>query len=123
MLPQPFLSGEPRCDDLLRCVYNLSEFDLALYQRLAKKGAKKTDELAGFRGKDRSTVYRALQKLVACGMCRKETRSIERGGYYHVYSVVEPDAIKAHLTSCVDGIHRRMLDAVERLGESTNSTG
>jgi predicted transcriptional regulator len=70
----------------------------------------RADDLADIIGKDRSTVYRALQKMMTCGMTFRETKSIERGGYYHVYRAINRDELKQKLENCVDGWYSRMQD-------------
>ena len=50
-----------------------------MFERLLETGPVNANELADLMGKDRSTVYRALQKMMTCGMCFRETRSIRAG--------------------------------------------
>ncbi len=111
--PQKILSGEASCRDIVKCMYGLSDFELVLYKKLTKQGPLKADALAPAFKKDRSTIYRALQKLVAAGLAFRETKSIDRGGYYHVYSAVSPEQLKDRLHKCADNWYENMNKAIE----------
>lgn len=47
------------------------------------------EELAKETNRDKSTVFRSLQKLVALGICIKETKTMKGGGYYHTYGAID----------------------------------
>jgi predicted transcriptional regulator len=100
------------CQDLMRCAYNLKEFELEVYRRLSQTGPVRADDLAKILGKERSTVYRALQKLMSCGMCYRETKALERGGYYHVYAAVDRTELRKKLEHCVENWHEKMKQAL-----------
>jgi predicted transcriptional regulator len=111
--PQKILAGEASCKDIVKCIYRLTDFELAIYKKLAKQGSQKADDLAPVMKKDRSTVYRALQKLVASGLAFREMKSIERGGYYYVYTAVSPNQLKDRLHKCADDWFENMNNAIE----------
>lgn len=111
--PQKILSGEATCRDIVKCMYKLSDFELVIYKKLVKQGPLKADDLAPVLKRDRSTVYRALQKLVASGLAYRDTKNIERGGYYHVYAAVEPSQLKARLYKCADDWFENMKTAID----------
>jgi len=111
--PQKILSGEASCRDIVKCIYGLSDFELAVYRKLVKQGPLKADDLAPVFKKDRSTVYRALQKLVASGLAFRDTKSIDRGGYFHIYSAVSPEQLKQRLHKCADDWFENMNVAID----------
>jgi len=111
--PQKILSGQATCRDIVKCVYGLSDFELKIYKKLVKQGPLKADDLAPSMKKDRSTVYRALQKLVSSGLVFRETKTIDRGGYFHVYTAVKPDQLKDRLHKCADDWFENMKSAIE----------
>jgi len=110
--PQKILAGEATCRDIVKCMYSLTDFELAIYRKLVKQGPLKADDLAPVMKKDRSTIYRAMQKLVSAGLAFRETKTIERGGYYHVYAAVSPDQLKAKLHKCADDWFENMNKAI-----------
>ncbi len=107
------LMGQASCKDIVKCLYRLSDFELAIYKRLVKSGPLKADDLVPTLKRDRSTVYRALQKLVSSGMAFRETKTIDRGGYYHVYSGISPAELKKRLHKCADDWFRNMNSGIE----------
>jgi len=88
-----------------------------VYNKLVESGPTRADDLADLMNRDRSTVYRALQKMMSCGMCFRETKSIDRGGYYHVYRAISKDELKVKLQQCVDDWYGRMQQVLARFGE------
>jgi len=111
--PQKILSGQATCRDIVKCMFKLTDFELAIYKRLVKQGPLKADDLAPVLKRDRSTVYRALQKLVASGLAFRDTKTIERGGYYHVYTAVDPEQLKQKLHKCADDWFDNMNGAID----------
>ena len=110
---QKILSGQATCRDIVKCMHGISDFELAIYRRLVKQGPLRADDLAPVMRKDRSTVYRALQKLVSSGLAFRETKTIERGGYYHVYTAVPPEQLRTKLHKCADDWFENMNSAID----------
>lgn len=111
--PQKILSGEASCRDIVKCIYGLSDFELVVYKKLIKQGPLRADDLAPVFKKDRSTIYRALQRLVSAGLAFRDTKSIQRGGYFHVYSAVSPEQLKDRLHRCADDWFENMNRAID----------
>ncbi len=83
------------CSELIGCVYNLNDTDLRVFRAVSKNDGIPINQLGRFLKKDRSTVYRSLEKLVACNLCYKQRRSGQTRGfvdYYH--AIAEEEAIK-----------------------------
>jgi predicted transcriptional regulator len=121
MLPER-ISEVNTCHDLVQCAFSLGEFEVEVYYKLIESGPLRADELAMKIGKDRSTVYRALQKLMTCGMVYRETKSIERGGYYHVYRAISKDMLRTRLEKCVDDWYTHMQDVLHKFTEDPGSS-
>ena len=117
MSPQKSISSITTCKDIVQCAFSLNDFEVDVYKASALHGPLRADELADRMGKDRSTVYRALQKLMSCGMCFRETKSLDEGGYYHVYSAVSKDVLKQKMEHCVEEWNLRIRDALARFDE------
>lgn len=108
------LAGEGTCKDVLRCLFGLGEFEMSVYKSLFKLGPARSDELAPFMKRDKSTVYRALQKLVAAGLVAKETETLKRGGHFHKYHAVSPEKVRDRIKSCVDEWFMNVQGALEK---------
>jgi predicted transcriptional regulator len=122
MLPEKIIGEVHSCHDLVQCAFSLAEFEVEVYYRLSQSGPLRTDELASKMGKDRSTVYRALQKLMTCGMVYRETKSIERGGYFHVYKAIGKELLRERLERCVNDWYANMQEVLRRFGEAPESS-
>jgi predicted transcriptional regulator len=81
--------------DLFIYLYDLSPLELDLIFLLIKnKNPLTLEELSKRADRDKSTIFRSLQKLVSLGICIKETRTVKEGGYYHVYSAIDMEAFR-----------------------------
>lgn len=82
-------------EDLIMSLYDLSplEFDL-LFALIARKQATPLDVLSKEVNRDKTTVFRCLQKLVNLRICEKDTKTLKEGGWYHVYSAIDVAAFK-----------------------------
>ncbi len=118
-LPAKAIGGSATCADVIKCLFNLSDNEVAIYRSLLKKGPKRSDELEQLLNKDRTTVYRALQKLISCGFVFRETKTIaKKGGFYHVYGATPAKKIKEQAERCIDEWHKNMHDAIEKFEQS-----
>lgn len=102
------------CSDLLSCLYNMKPIELEIFYRLAAKQQATLDEIADAVGRDRSTVHRCLSKLVSAGLVYKQSKTLKDGGYYHVYSTVDPSRIKEQAQLRV----KEISEGLQRLVES-----
>ena len=73
------------CDNVIQCIFELNSLDIKVYKTLKETEEIRADEIAKKLKKDRSNVYRSLQKLTCCRLCIKEQRNIENGGYFHIF--------------------------------------
>jgi predicted transcriptional regulator len=117
MDPQKMFSGAATCEDVMQCFFNLNEFEMKLYMKLVDVGPSRSDDLAKKVKKDGTTVYRSLQKLISCGICFRETKTIDRGGYYHVYSAISPQIIRKKIQDCIEQWNTSMEMALEEFDE------
>lgn len=79
--------------DLLCCAFGLRNSELDVYFSLIS-GPKTVEQIAERISKDRSTVQRILNKLHSKGLAKRETHTIQRGGYYYEYSAEETDIVR-----------------------------
>lgn len=90
------------CKDIMQCVFELNKLDLDIYKKLREQKESRADVLAKKMNKERSTIYRSLQKLTSCRLCTKKTRTIKTGGYYHIYSCNDSKHARKEIESCID---------------------
>ncbi|WP_393970773.1 winged helix-turn-helix transcriptional regulator [Oxyplasma meridianum] len=77
------------CNDLLSCLYGLNEIDFKIFNILSDKEAKSLDQIALEVKRNRTTVYKNLQRLTSLGLAKKEMKCIEKGGQYLVFRSLE----------------------------------
>jgi len=63
---------------------------------VAKNPNTTLDQIAANVQRDRSSIHRILSKLLSANLVTKETKTIKGGGYYHAYTMVEPEKIKKY---------------------------
>lgn len=90
------------CKEIMQSVFELNKLDLEVYKKLIGLKEARADVLAKKMNKERSTIYRSLQKLTLCRLCTKKTKTIETGGYYHVYTCNDSKKVKKEIESCID---------------------
>ncbi|MFZ0327672.1 MAG: helix-turn-helix domain-containing protein [Nitrososphaeraceae archaeon] len=112
--------------DLFIYLYDLSPLDADLFFILMKsKKPVILEDLAKKINRDKSNVFRSVQKLVSSGICIKESRTIKGGGYYHVYSAVDTKTFKMETEKRVkelqvsfDRILRKFEEDIENMVSS-----
>jgi len=108
------MAGEGTCKDVLRCLFGLGDFEMSIYRGLLKAGPSRADELSPLLKRDKSTVYRALQKLVSAGLVMKQTETLKRGGHFHKYIAVPPEKIHNRIKTCIDEWFDHVQEAIQK---------
>ena len=101
------------CSDLLSCLYNLKPIDMEVFIKVAKNQDATLTQIAELVHRDRSSTHRCLSKLVSTGLVNKQTKTLEGGGYYHVYSTIEPSKIKKYARQRVQEITESLENLIE----------
>lgn len=104
-----------KCDDAIKCIFNLNKLDLQVYNKLKQLGPTRANELTNYLNRERSTVYRSLQKLSQCGICKKKTKTLKQGGYYHVYQCEPVKNIKQEAIRCLEAWYQEVKKTLESL--------
>ena len=112
--------------DLFIYLYDLSPLELDLLFILIKNKKSMTlEELAKKVDRDKSSVFRSLQKLVGLGICIKEPKTLKEGGYYHAYSAIDIESFKIETEKRVkeleDSFHRLLRKFEEDMGRAISS--
>ena len=106
------------CEDLLECVHGLTDLDRSCYQALtASEEPLTVDEIAEAVGRERSTAYRSVRRLLEAGFVTKDQVNYDHGGYYHVYRPVDPESVADELGSMVDEWHAEMRTLIDEFRE------
>lgn len=85
------LEGTADSGELLEQLFGLNRLDRTVYEvLLLADGPRRIDDLAVEVDRDRTSVYRSLTRLRADGFVTRSERSLDSGGYYHVFEAVSP---------------------------------
>jgi predicted transcriptional regulator len=82
--------------DLIAFLYDLSPLDLEILLFLIRINPESStlEDLSEKADRDKSTVFRSLQKLANQRIVSKETRTLKERGYYHVYASIDRESFK-----------------------------
>ena len=103
------------CNDIIQCIFDLNHHDVAVFNTLLKKGDLRVQTLAQQLNKDRSTIYRSLQKLTKCSICEKKTHHLPKGGYYHTYCCAELEHVRKEMNICINQWYETMQETLTHL--------
>ena len=73
------------CYEIVKCIFNLKNTDLKVLQSFHKNQGVTINQLTMKIGKDKSIIYRSLEKLISCKLCYKERKSGEKRGFIDYY--------------------------------------
>jgi len=105
------LQRDMECEGLLECFHGLKQLDKECFQSLVDADEPMTvDEIAEAVDRERSTAYRAVQRLLQTGFIQKEQVNYDQGGYYHVYSPTDP-------TKIANDMQRMLNDWYAKMGQ------
>ncbi len=106
-----YLQKDMECEGLLECIHGLGELDRRCFEVLVESGEPLTvDEVADRIDRERSTAYRAVQRLLQAGFVQKEQVNYDQGGYYHVYRPTDAD-------EAADDMQRLVNDWYAKMGQ------
>ncbi len=107
------------CSDLLETLFSLGPTEVIVFYSLDEGQWKSVNEISQLTGRESSTVYRSLQKLINCGLVVRDTRIIPEGGYYYVYSLLPidkmADMVRARIESLKSGMEKLLNDLISEL--------
>ena len=104
-----YLSRDMQCEGLLECMHGLKTLDKEVFKELTSTDDPLTvDEIADRVDRERSTAYRAVQRLLSAGFITKEQVNYDQGGYYHVYKPTDPDAIAKDMQRLLNDWYAKM---------------
>jgi predicted transcriptional regulator len=105
------LQRDMECEGLLECFHGLKQLDRDVFEALVGTDEPLTvDEIADGVDRERSTAYRAVQRLLQAGFIQKEQINYDQGGYYHVYHPSDPEKI-------ADDMQRLLNDWYAKMGQ------
>ncbi|ELZ27949.1 hypothetical protein C474_15649 [Halogeometricum pallidum JCM 14848] len=108
------LQQDMECEGLLECFHGLKQLDKDCFHALVEATEPLTiDEIGQAVNRERSTAYRAVQRLLQAGFIQKEQVNYEQGGYYHVYSPTDPTKITQDMQRMLNDWYAKMGQLIQ----------
>jgi predicted transcriptional regulator len=109
--------------DLFIYLYNLSPLDVDVFFLLMKNKKPMTiEDMAKKLRRDKSNIFRSVQKLVTLGICTKDAMTLEEGGYYHVYAAVDIKTFKLETEKRINELKSSFDRILKRFESDMEST-
>lgn len=104
------LSTNTSIRDLFVYLYELSPLEVDILFVLIKdsKKAMTLDELAKLVDRQKTTVFKSLQKLVALRLCNRAMATRKEGGYYYLYTAITIEELRVETEKRVKDLERSM---------------
>lgn len=109
-----------KCSDLLSCFLDLNELEVRIFYSLMDKGSATLDQISEIVSRDRSTVFRNLQKLVSLGLISKEMISLQKGGRIALFLPSDIQVIKEIVTQRIDSLKKSMDSFLDEFEDRMN---
>ena len=87
------LDESATCRDIFEYFFDLSPSDINVLYLLETGKPETVDDIALRLKRDRTTVFRSLQRLVRSELVSKRKQCMEKGGYYYSYLRLNPEKI------------------------------
>lgn len=106
-----YLRQDMKCEGLLECIHGLTDLDRECYRALVESDEPlKVDDISESVDRERSTVYRSVQRLMGAGFVQKKQVNYDDGGYYYVYYPTDLDEV-------TDDMQRMLNDWYAMMGQ------
>ncbi|MFB6141106.1 MAG: helix-turn-helix domain-containing protein [Halosimplex sp.] len=116
------LRKDMECEGLLECLHGLKDLDRRCFEVLVESDEPLTvDEVAERVDRERSTAYRAVQRLLRVGLIGKEQVNYDDGGYYHVYHAADADEIADEMQRILNDWYAQMGQLIGEFREKYDS--
>lgn len=106
----------------LKCALDLSCLDLEIYVTLLKKNPATIEEISELVAKDKSTVYKSLQKLLERGLIERDYRILRSGGYRYLYKPIPFHEFKEQMLRAVERWSRTLMESISELEKMDKTT-
>ena len=117
------LRSDMECEELLACFHGLRPLDRQCFQKFVEADEPLTvDEIATVVGRERSTAYRSIRRLLQTGFLEKEQINYEQGSYYHVYSPTNPSVIANEMQRLLNDWYAQMGQLIQEFENKYRDT-
>lgn len=99
--------------DLIKCSFDLNKTEYALFIfLLEQKTSLCASTIGSMMKKDRTTIQKAVKKLVEKGLVEKHQANLDNGGYTFMYMIKNKEYIRKTILSIVEGWYSSVVKKV-----------
>jgi len=100
--------------DLLTCSFSLNKTEYNLFIFLLEQSESLCVSTIGeMSGKDRTTVQKAIKKLLSQGLVEKHQVNLQTGGYTFVYKIKNKELLRSKMLDIIETWHKGVLQSVK----------
>lgn len=104
-----------RLEDLVRCSFDLNKTEYAvLLFLLEQENSLPVVDIAKKMGFERTTVQKAIKKLVQKKLVKRLQQNFEQGGYQFIYHVCHKKKIKSDMKEIVHRWHSAVIAEIDK---------
>lgn len=107
------------CDENLRCTLKcaleISCLDMEVYIALLNKSPATIEEISELIRKDKSSVYKSLQKLMEKGLVERDYRILRSGGYRYLYKPIPFQEFKEIMMKSLESWSRKLMESIAKI--------
>lgn len=108
---------ELKCDEhlkcILKCAFDVTCFEMEIYTTLLKKNPMTVEDLSEILKKDKSTVYKSLQRLLEKGLIERDYRILRSGGYRYLYKPIPFEDFKVKMTKALEQLTKSLTEFIQ----------
>lgn len=101
--------------DLVKCSFSLNktEYDLFMFL-LEQNDSLCATSIGELLHKDRTTVQKAVKKLLAQNLVEKHQINLENGGYTFVYKIKNKEYLRQTMLETIHAWHKSVAESIQR---------
>jgi predicted transcriptional regulator len=101
--------------DLLRCSFDLNKTEYRLFMYLLdQEESLSVSAIGEATGKDRTTVQKAMKKLIEQNIVHKHQVNLEQGGYTFVYAIKDKEFLRRRMLSVVEHWYNQVMVEINK---------
>jgi len=101
--------------DIVMCSFDLNKTEYALFLFLIKqKESLSASDIGEKLHKDRTTVQKAVKRLVEKNLVAKHQINLDAGGYTFVYGIKNKEELRQMILHIVNSWHKNVLESIQK---------
>ncbi len=101
--------------DIVMCSFELNKTEYNLFLFLIKqKDSLSASDVGEELGKDRTTIQKAIKRLVEKNLVQKHQVNLDAGGYTFVYSIKNKEELRHNILNIVNSWHKNVVNSVKK---------